>query len=919
MSDHDDGRPDPDALLERIEAQAEREQRGRLKIYFGASAGVGKTYAMLRGAQALKAQGVDVVVGLVETHGRAETESLLLGLEVMPRRVVVVGGRQLTEFDIDAALARKPAVLLVDELAHSNAAGCRHPKRWQDIDELRAAGIEVHTTVNVQHLESLNDVVGGITQIRVHETVPDHVFDAASEVVLVDLSPDDLLLRLKQGKVYQPDQAQRAAQNFFRKGNLMALRELALRRTADRVDDEVRSYRREMGGEPGPGQSPEGERTIWRTGEALLVAIGPAAGADKLVRTAARRAARVDAPWHAVYVETPALQRLPDARRAGILRTLQLAESLGASTATLSAPDAPAALVGYAREHNLGTVMLGRREGRPGWRRLLFWGFGLAPQLARRAPDIDLLLIACEADPRRFALAAGPIGASPASWPGYAWAALGCAITTLLCTPLLAVLALANIVMLFLLTVVAVALRFGRGPASFAALLNVLSFDYFFVLPRFSFAVSDTQYLLTFIVMLMVGLLIGQLTASLRYQVQVARLREGRARNLYQMARELGAALMSDQIAEIADRHVQAAFRARAAVLLAEDGRKLLPPSAQGQGPALDMGLAQWSLDQAKPAGFGTDTLPASRVLYLPLIAPMRPRGVIAVEPESPRQLMVPEQRRLLETYAALIAIAIERVHFVTVARDTLVQVESERLRNSLLAALSHDLRTPLTSLLGSSETLACALQREGSSHAALADTLRSQAHRTTQMVANLLEMARLQSGTVTLRPDWLSLEELVGSARRSIETVLASHPLKVDLPQQLPLFKGDAVLIERVLVNLLENAAKHTPPGTPISLSARVDHGASEAFVIEIADGGPGIPPARAQALFDAFERGDRESATPGVGLGLAICRAIVQAHGGHISAANRAAPAHGAVFTVRLPHQGAPALEEALEEIDG
>jgi two-component system, OmpR family, sensor histidine kinase KdpD len=905
-------RPDPDALLLLARDEAARAARARLRIYFGANAGVGKTYAMLRGAQALKQQGVDVVVGLVETHGRAETQALLAGLELLPRRPVArsASGANIDEFDVNAALARKPAVMLVDELAHSNAPGSRHPKRWQDIDELRAAGIEVHTTVNVQHLESLNDVVGGITQIRVCETVPDHVFDEADEVVLVDLPPDDLLQRLKEGKVYHAEQAERAAQHFFRKSNLIALRELALRRTADRVDDEVRSYRRELGRDT--------ERPVWPTADAMLVAVGPQADNDKLVRTAARRAGRSDAPWHAVFVETPASHRLPQEIRRAALQSLKLAESLGAITATLAAPQPAQALVAYAREHNLGTIVIGRREGRPAWQRLAFWGFGVAPRVARLAPDIDLTVVGVQS---RTASAEHdtPDADEPPTghWPGYGWAAAGCALTTLLCMPLHGVFELANIVMLFLLTVMAVAWRHGHGPAVFAAAANVLAFDFFFVPPRYSFAVGDFQYLLTFAVMLGVGTAIGQLTASLRHQLDVSRLRENRARSLYEMARELGSALQSEQVAEIADRHLEAAFRGRAAVLLAEDGRHLGSPSQAGNLPAIDAALAQWCLDHGAPAGLGTGTLPASPALYVPLAAPMRVRGVLVLQPREPRTLAVPEQRRLIDTYAALIGIAVERVHFVAVAQDSLLGMESERLRNALLAALSHDLRTPLTALLGGAETLADALDRSADPKASLARSIVAQARRTTQMVANLLEMARLQAGAVTLKLDWLSLEELVGSARRSIEAALHDHPLVVNWPTDLPLFQGDAVLIERVLVNLLENAAKHTPAGTPISVSARVETHTNlqpkPAFVIEVADEGPGLPPGRVEAMFESFERADKESTTPGVGLGLAICRAIMQAHGGDIRAASRIAPAHGAVFTLRLPYREPPALEES------
>lgn len=898
-------RPDPDALLAAAQAAEARAARGRLKIYFGSSAGVGKTWSMLDAAQRLREQQIDVVVGVVETHGRSETAQQLQGLELLPRRALTVQGRTLEEFDLDGALARRPAVLLVDELAHSNAPGSRHPKRWQDIDELLDAGIDVWTTVNVQHIESLNDVVGGITGIRVRETVPDHVFDSASEVVLVDLPTDDLLRRLREGKVYLPEQAERAVKNFFRKGNLMALRELALRRTAERVEEDVRSYRRE--------HVAHASRAVWQVSDALLACVGPDAGAERLVRAAARRAAQADAPWHAIYIETPALQRLPEARRRAILATLKLAESLGATTATLTAQDAAVAAVAYAREHNLGTLVTGYSlRGRVGtlWQRASGRShFG--ERVAALAPEIEFMVIARRDD-------GGPLSSSPSpaddedgeavarSLRGYLWAGASCAAVTVLATPLLPYFDLANIVMLFMLAVVAIAVRHGRRAALASAVLNVLAFDFFFVPPRFTFSVSDAEYLITFAVMMAVGLVIGQLTASLQYQARVARYREDRARSLFEMARDLGRALTLEQVAEIGERAVERAFRGHAALLLPDAAERLAPASPDNDRFAPDVGLAQWAYDHSEPAGAGTGTLPGAPALYLPLQAPMRTRGVIAVKPAHARLLMIPEQRQLLDTYAALVAIAIERVHFVAVAQDTLLSMESERLRNSLLAALSHDLRTPLTALIGMSENLSGALAREGSAHGPAIAAIVEQARRTAQLVNNLLDMARLQAGAVALRHDWQSLEELAGSAIRAIEGALARHVVRVDLPPDLPLLYGDAVLLERVLVNLLENAAKYTPAGTTIRITAARD---GDTIAVEVSDDGPGLPAGDPEDLFRKFTRGEAESSTPGVGLGLAICRAIVRAHGGDIGAANRPPPAHGAVFRWTLPHRDAPA----------
>jgi two-component system, OmpR family, sensor histidine kinase KdpD len=892
----DDRRPDPDALLAATQVQAAAARRGKLKIFFGASPGVGKTYAMLLEAGRLRAQGLDVVVGVVETHGRSETAALLQGLELLPRKAVEHRGGTLQEFDLDAALKRRPAVLLIDELAHTNAPGCRHPKRWQDVEELLAAGIDVLTTVNVQHIESLNDIVGGITGIRVWETVPDHVFAGANEIVLVDLPPDDLLVRLREGKVYLPEQAERAIQNFFRKGNLIALRELALRQTADRVDDQMRAFRRTTAAEQ-----------VWQTRDTLLACIGPSDVDEKVVRTAARLAAKLDSTWYTVYVETPELQRLPEAQRRAILKTLKLAQELGAETATLPAQDAVEAVLDYARRHNLGRIVVGRSTQA----RFRWWGQrSFSQRLGERAPDIDLIAVArAEGRLRRdTGVMEMPRddGKSLRGLVGYGYAILICAAITAVATPLRHYFDLANIVMLFLLGVVFVAYRFGRRPSVLAAVLNVAAFDFFFVPPRLTFAVSDVQYVLVFAVMLIVGLVTGHLTAGLRYQARVARAREERARSLSDMAKSLSSALVEAQVVEISDKFLESTFLSKVAIVLPDLGDRLQTPATHGGTPAYDVAIAQWCYDKNSPAGTGTDTLPASPQLYLPLKAPMRVRGVLVVEPRNPRLLMIPEQRRLLDTFAALVAIALERIHFVSVAQETLIKMESERLRGSLLAALSHDLRTPLTALVGMAETLSLDLAAAESTHADKAGVIYEQALRTSRMVNNLLEMAKLQSGELKPRKDWQSIEEIVGSALKGFEPAVAKHPFRIDLPADLPLVKCDAVLIERVLVNLIENATKYTPPGTTIGITATQT---DADLRITVWDEGPGLPPGQERVIFEKFARGEKESAIPGTGLGLAICEAIVQAHAGKIWAENRAP--HGASFIFTLPLEAQPRVE--------
>ena len=885
-----DQRPSPDALLAQVQQEEAQAKRGKLKIFFGACAGVGKTYGMLSAARQLREQGRDVVVGVAETHGRSETAALLEGLEMLPLRELAYRGSTLREFDLDAALQRRPEVILVDELAHSNAAGSRHLKRWQDVAELLDAGIDVYSTLNVQHLESLNDVVGGVTGIRVQETVPDRVFDHCEEVLLVDLPADDLLARLKRGQVYLPEQARHAAENFFRKGNLISLRELALRRTAERVDEQMQGVRRTI------FQSP-----VWQTGDSLLACVGPEDTDGRVVRTAARLAVRRQAEWHCVYVETPRLERLPAARREAVLATLKLAEQLGAETAVLAARDAPAAVLDYARQHNLGRLVLGRgsHSGRWSWQSFL-------RRLGQLASDVDILTVA-----RQPAAAAPPPGMAPSRTPRspprhYAYAVAVCVAITLVAAPLPPYIDRANIVMLFLLGVVGMAYRFGRGPSILTAVLGVLSFDFFFVPPRFTFAVSDVQYLLTFMVMLIVGFITGHLTSSLRYEARMARYREGRARNLYELAKALSSALTEEQVIDISTRSLQASFQTRTRILLPDEAGKLHADPAHAAD--IDLGVAQWCFDHKEPAGAGTGSLPGHPHQYLPLVAPMRVRGVLVVNQDAAQMPLPPEQQRLLDAFAALIGIALERIHFVTVARDTLVKMESERLRNALLAALSHDLRTPLTALVGLAETLSLSMAEGTPQQRVQVEAIGGQARATFRIVDNLLQMARLESGQVKLRRDWQSMEEIASAALREASGLLAGHPVSVALPADLPLVRCDALLIERVLVNLLENAAKYTPQGTTVGVAAR---SSDDALEVEVWDGGPGLPPGQEEAIFERFARGDRETAVPGVGLGLAICRAIVEVHGGRIRADNRAEG--GARFRFTLPLEAQP---EAIEE---
>ncbi|MCG1055329.1 DUF4118 domain-containing protein [Mycetohabitans sp. B5] len=914
-------RPDPDELLDKLQREEEKKQRGKLKIFFGASAGVGKTFAMLQAARRCRDEGVDVVVGVAETHGRRETVALLDGMPSIPAARYPYRGKVLPEFDLNAALARRPQLILVDELAHSNVPGARHLKRWQDVQELLDAGIDVYTTLNVQHLESLNDVVGQITGIRVWETVPDRIFDLADEVTLVDLPADELLARLRDGKVYLPQQAEHAVRHFFRKGNLIALRELALRRTADRVDAQMREYRAD--------QSIE---RVWHARERIIACVGPGSESATLVRAAARLAASLKADWLAVYVETPKLQRLPDTVRKRTLDALKLAAELGAETVTLDGPDAARTLLAYARMRNVSRLV----AGVPRTRRWLAPSVG--ERLLQLASDIDVTLVGAgraheqrgaRGDVRSFASSLGDEHRSKLRH--YAYAAAISAGITVVATELLHRIDLANLAMLYLLGVIFAAARLGRGPGVLMSFLSVASFDFFFVPPRISLSVSDTQYLLTFAVMLLTSLTISHLTSSLRRQARIATLRERRTSAMYAMTRELGAALATGQIIEIGMRHVAEVFQAHVSILLPDSNDKVRQkveepdPAIMLQPPALDTDIAQWVYDQQKPAGHGTDTLPAADALYLPLKAPMRTRGVLALVAARFEDLAVPEQRRMIDTFAAQIALALERVHYVEIAQDALVSMESERLRNSLLSAISHDLRTPLTAIVGFASMLAepqdgGAPPRPQAEHD-LIEAIHEEALRMTRLVTNLLDMARLQAGAVRLNRQWLMLEEMVGAALAACRRSLAAHPVHTRVPAELPLLRLDPVLMEHLFANLFENAAKYTPAGAPLSIDAGVvEDGARRYVKVAVEDSGPGLPPGMEARVFDKFTRGEKESAKPGIGLGLAICRAIVDAHGGRIGAENRVdaqGRVLGARFWFMLPaDEVPPGGGEALEQ---
>ena len=887
-------RPDPDDLLRRVHQEEARARLGRLKVFLGAAPGVGKTFTMLEAARAKRTEGLDVVMGVVETHGRAETARLLEGLEILPRQSVEYRGTRLEEFDLDGAIARHPALLLVDELAHTNAPGSRHAKRWQDVEELLKRGINVYTTLNVQHIESLNDVVAQITGVQVRETLPDSVLEQADEVELVDVTEDVLQQRLREGKVYIPDQASRAIEQFFRKGNLIALRELALRRTADRVDAQMRGYMAERG-----------IRETWAAAERLLVCIGPSRTAVRLVRATRRMAARLRADWVALYVETADDQRLSPADREEIFRALELAEQLGGRAVTVSGQIVADEILAYAQTHNVNRIVVGKPE-RARWRERLQGS--LLDALVRRSGAIEVLAITGEeeADQPRAPLP------RPSTWGEYAAAAAVTLMPTAIGLLLRAAeteLATIDAAMLYLLAVVVVASRYRQGPAFAASLLSIAVFDFCFVPPYYTFSVGDARYVLTFGVMLLVALVMSNLTARIRTQADSARERERRTATLYAMSRDLSSSRTREELTAATLRNLRDTFGADVALLLPDESGRVRP--AEPSPYPLDdreMGVAQWTHDQRQQAGHGTSTLPAAVALYVPLAVSDRSVGVLGIRPAERHQFRDPARRRLLEALAGQAALAFERVALAERSRRTEIEVEAERLRTALLSSLSHDMRTPLAAIEGAGTTL---LQQGGPSDDAtrrdLAGTIVQESQRMSRLVANLLDMIRVESGALEVQKEWQLLSDVAGVALIRMEEQLAGRPVATEFSQELPLVPVDEVLLEQVFVNLLENAAKYTPPGTPIELSAEAG---SQEVIVTVADRGPGIPAGEEERVFEKFQRAG-SSAGSGVGLGLTICRGIVAAHGGRIWVERR--PGGGALFRFTIPIVGTPPTVEA------
>jgi two-component system sensor histidine kinase KdpD len=896
-------RPNPDSLLARVVEEESRAQRGKLRIFFGYAAGVGKTYAMLSAAQRELANGVRVVVGYVEPHGRPETEALLAGLENLPTREIAYRGVTLREFDLDAALALQPKLILVDELAHTNVEGSRHAKRWQDVEELLEAGIDVWTTLNVQHIESLNDVITQITGVVIRETLPDAVLERADEIELIDVTPEELVERLHAGKVYIPQQAARALENFFHRGNLVALRELSLRQAAYRLQRDVEEARQ--------------QRAVlapWLTTERLLVCVGPSPSSAQVVRRTKRLAVSLRAEWLAVAVRTGDQGAEAERNWQQTGANLSLAEKLGAETHTLIGRSVPDPLLQFARERNVSKIVVGK-TALPWWKRI----FGtIVDDLLKTSGDIDVYVVS--ASDAEAAPAVRPVAKSAIEWGDYA--AAGAIVATCAALGWVAQawgLAEANIVMIFLAGVALVATQLGRGPAVAAAVTSVLVFDFCFVPPYLTFAVSDTEYVITFAVMLGIGLVISGLASRQRSQLKASQQQERRTGQLFRMTRQLSELSGTEFLLRTAGNQLKEIFDGEVVLFIRADDGKLVERYGESSdilAQRINHDVARWVTENGKIAGASTDTLPNATALFVPLTGSRGTVGAVGIRPREANRFLDPDQVRLVETCASLIALSLERDESMLAAHDAELQIETEKLRNSLLSAVSHDLRTPLAGIAGASSTLASAggsLPAE--TRADLLSTISDEAERLSRLVDNLLHMTRLSSGKVEIKRQWHPIDEIVGSALTRMERQLVSRPVQIDVEAGLPLIHVDSILIEQLLMNLIDNAAKYSPDDSPIDVAARQT---SQGVELEVADRGRGFTPGDEAKVFDLFYRGNEEKPDQrGTGIGLAICRAIADVHGGKIVAGNRAGGGAAVRLTLPLPESPPQVAERVLESV--
>ena len=882
----DENRPSPEALLKLAQAEEANAGQGKLKIFLGYAAGVGKTYAMLEAAWMRRLEERDVVVAYVESHGRFETDSLMAGLEIIPRAQIDYKGVALQEVDIDAVLVRRPQIALVDELAHTNVHGSRHEKRWQDVEELLAAGIEVYTTVNIQHFESLNDIVTQITGVKVQETVPDRLLDEANEIRLVDIPPEELLQRLREGKIYIPKQAAWAAEKFFKPGNLIALRELSMRRAAARVDEEMRSYM-ELRSIAGP----------WPVAEKLLVCVSGSPYSEQLIRTTRRLADETKAPWHTVYIETPGGGKHLSENRKQVWRYMRLAENLGSELASLTATSVPQAIIDYAIKNNVTKIVIGKPT-KPRWREFL--RPPLVDQVIRLSGTIDVYVVSIADAGKKTEKGVARPG-KPIPWSGYMKSLALVVAASVACELVRQFFAPTNLVMIYLLAVVLAATRLGLKPAIMTAFLSVLFFDFFFIPPRFSFTVYDSEYLLTFAALFTVGVVISTLVSQTRERAEAIRQREVQTSSLYYLSRDLAAAGDVEGILQAVIKNVEESLEARLAVLLA-DGKNL-QLRAVSHDLHLDMkelAVADWSFNNRMPAGRGTKTLISAGLLYLPLQTSAGALGVVGIKLKGKADFESPEQRRLLNAFASQATLAIERALLVKQAEQAKILQAREGLERALLNSISHDLRTPLMSITVALDNL----WEKGSQIAEnvrrdLLITAREETERLNRFVGNLLDMTRLEAGAIQLKEVPCDVQDLVGCALAALERRIGARKIYVRLPSALPAVGMDLALMTQVLVNLLDNALKYSPPEKSIEITARTNDGK---VILEIADQGPGVPEDDLTRVFDKFYRIPIPEGASGTGLGLAICKGIVEAHGGDIRAENQTGGGLRVIITLAL-----------------
>ncbi len=879
-------RPDPDALLKRL--QAEEPSRGRLKIFLGYAAGVGKTYAMLEAAHQRQRQGVDVVIGYVETHNRPDTEELVQGLEILPRRQVEYKDIKLPELNTDAVLRRHPGLVLVDEFAHTNAPGSRHPKRYLDVEDILDAGVDVYTTLNVQHLESLNDVVAQVTGVIVRETVPDRVLDEASEIEVIDLPPDELLTRLEEGKVYIPEQAKRAIQKFFRKGNLSALREMSLRRAAERVDTQMRNYMRTRA-ISGP----------WAATERLLVCISPSPLSEKLVRTTRRLSDELGSEWFAVHVNLTSKPDLNPINSERVARTMQLAEELGARTRTLTGHSIPDEVLKYAKKHNVTKIVVGKPI-RPRWMELLTGS--IVDQLIYASGDIDVYVINEQAEKSPSKL--------PETWHPHQpfWrylVAMGIVtLTTLIGRLVHKNLEPVNLVMLYLVGTMIAAVYLGKGPALLTSILGVLAFDYFLVPPYLTFAVSDTQYFITFIGLFLISLVVSTLTLRTKAQAEAAIQREAHTSALYKLGKELTSATDLTQVANIIISNISQVLGRDAAIFLPENGKLKVFASSPGYSPdANEIAVATWGFEHDQPAGLGTDTLPAATLRCQPLKTAHGQIGVLGIHPQEGSKFLSTEQRQTFNAFANQAALAVERASLAEQARQAELLQATEKLQTALLNSISHDLRTPLVSITGALSSLreeSLVINQEDKN--SLLETAYSEAERLNRLVGNLLNMTRLEANAIHLKLEPGDVQDAIGAALDQLEERLGKKPIVVNVPDDLPLVTMDFALFGQALVNVIDNAIKYSPKDSQIEIDVTQNE---KEISIKISDRGIGIPQEDLEKVFDKFYRVSRPESVNGTGLGLAISKGIIEALHGTIKASNR--PGGGTAITISLP-KGVP-----------